>query len=217
MALDELLRKALEPKRDPTLDMAHAPPAVEAGEYTLNDISMSAVAAVQQWAETDDLDDGEGYADRLMAHIVGIADADKNGDIEEDEQSVLEVALNAAFNYLIDLGADEGDVSRLLNDWDEDAAERISELVSSTAMDDVSGETLDSAVFGGAVALDAVYKKMFVVRDGQKTRINKRISGTVKLTPKQKLAIKKARKKSHSAAAMKRRMKSMKVRRKLNL
>ena len=55
------------------------------------------------------------------------------------------------------------------------------------------------------------------VRNGKKMRIRKRISGTVRLSAKQKLAIRKARMKSHSAGAMMRRMKSMRMRRKMGI
>jgi hypothetical protein len=99
MSMTELLRGAMK-RRDAakTLDSTGEEPALAgADNYTIADISMSAVSAVQQWAETDDLDDGESYADRLMALVVGIADANKDGDITEDEQGVLEVALNAAW------------------------------------------------------------------------------------------------------------------------
>ena len=64
---------------------------------------------------------------------------------------------------------------------------------------------------------DAVYKKKFVVRGGRKTRVNKRISGKVRLSSGQKMAIRKARMKSHTAAAQLHRMKSMRVRRRSGL
>ena len=66
-------------------------------------------------------------------------------------------------------------------------------------------------------ALDAVYKKKLVVRNGKKVRINKRVSGTVRLSAKQKVAIKKARLKSHNARAMLKRAKSMRKRKQMGL
>ena len=132
MSMTELLRGAMK-RRDAakTLESAgEAPELAGADNYTIADITMSAVSAVQQWAETDDLDDGESYADRLMALVVGIADANKDGDITEDEQGVLEVALNAAWDYLVKCGATEEDAGALLNDWDEEAAYRVRVLVA---------------------------------------------------------------------------------------
>ncbi len=224
MSMTELLRGAMK-RRDAakTLDSAgEAPELAGADNYTIADITMSAVSAVQQWAETDDLDDGESYADRLMALMVGIADANKDGDITEDEQGVLEVALNAAWDYLVKCGATEEDAGALLNDWDDEAADRVRDLVASVLPegDDESSAEIDNFVFSDSdqePALDAVYKMKMAVRKGKKMRIRKRISGTVRLSAKQKLAIRKARMKSHSAGAMMRRMKSMRMRKKAGL
>lgn len=224
MSMSELLRGAMK-RREPVkvLDSTGDEPALSgADDYTLRDIKLSAIAVVQQWAETDDLDDGESYADRLMAMFVGIADANHDGDVTEDEQGVLEVALNAAWDYLVKAGVTEEDAGALLNDWDDDAADRVRDLVASVLPDgdDAASAEIDSFVFSdddNAPALDAVYRKTVAVRNGKKVRINKRISGTVRLSAKQKLAIRKARMKSHSAGAMMRRLKSMRLRRKAGL
>ncbi len=224
MSMTELLRGAMK-RREPVkvLDSTGDEPALSgADDYTLRDIKLSAIAVVQQWAETDDLDDGESYADRLMAMFVGIADANHDGDVTEDEQGVLEVALNAAWDYLVKAGVTEEDAGALLNDWDDDAADRVRDLVASVLPDgdDAASAEIDSFVFSdddNAPALDAVYRKTVAVRNGKKVRINKRISGTVRLSAKQKVAIRKARMKSHSAGAMMRRLKSMRLRRKAGL
>lgn len=224
MSMSELLRGAMK-RREPVkvLDSTGDEPALSgADDYTLRDIKLSAIAVVQQWAETDDLDDGESYADRLMAMFVGIADANHDGDVTEDEQGVLEVALNAAWDYLVKAGVTEEDAGALLNDWDDDAADRVRDLVASVLPDgdDAASAEIDSFVFSdddNAPALDAVYRKTVAVRNGKKVRINKRISGQVRLSAKQKVAIRKARMKSHSASAMTRRLKSMRLRRKAGL
>lgn len=224
MSMTELLRGAMKRRETAkVLDSANDEPTIAgADDYTIADISMSAVAAVQQWAETDDLDDGESYADRLMALFVGIADANKDGDITEDEQGVLQVALNAAWDYLVKLGVTDEDAGSLLNDWDDDTADRVRDLVASALPDgdDEASADIDNFVFSDddqEPALDAVYRKVLAVRGGKKMRIRKRISGTVRLSAKQKLAIRKARMKSHSAGAMMRRMKSMRLRQKSGL
>lgn len=230
MSMSEILRAAMKQKgrkQKPVLDDAGEGQALSgADDYTVQDISMAAVAAVQQWAETDDLDDGESYSDRLMALFVGIADSNKDGDITEDEQGILSVALNAGWDYLVKLGVTEEDAGSLLNDWDDEAADRVRDLVASALPEgeDEAGSEIDSFVFSDEdqesaldAVLDAVYRKKLVVRNGKKVRVNKRISGVVRLSPKQKVAIRKARMKSHSAGAMMRRMKSMRLRRKSGL
>lgn len=227
MSTLDLMRAALKPKPEkqtPVLDTAldSAASLPGASDYTETDITMSACAAVQEWAETDDLDEGETYADRLTALMVGVADANHDGEIGDDEQGVLEVALNAAWDYLTSLGVSDEDAGALLNDWDADAADRVRELVLSALPegDDAASAAIDDFVFGGEAeepALDAVYRKKMVIRHGKKMRINKRISGTVRLNAKQKVAIRKAQLKSHSAAARMRRMKSVHIRKKMGL
>lgn len=224
MSMTELLRGAMKrPEVGKTLDaVAEDAGSTGADDFTVKEISLSAAAAVQQWAETDDLDDGESFSDRLMALIVGIADANKDGEITEDEQGVLDVALNAAWDYLSKLGATDEDAGALLNDWDADAAERVRELVAA-ALPEGEGESdadLNDFVFGDGdqdPVLDAAYKMKFAVRGGKKMRIKKRISGTVRLSAKQKLGIRKMHMKSHSAGARMHRMKSMRMRRKIGM
>ena len=200
-------------------------PAGYAGAYVAN---MTA-AAIQQWAETDDLDETETSADRLMAMMVGIADSNKDGELSEDEQDVVGSALEAAWDYLSSLGAADEDIALLLNDWDADAGDRLRDLVASVLPDgeDAAGSAIDTFTFGpgdqeplldsAGVALDAAYKKVIAVRKGKKVRINKRISGTVRLSAKQKVAIRKAGMKSHSAGALARRMKSLRMRKSLGM
>lgn len=193
-----------------------------AAEFTIADITMAAAAAIQQWVETDDLDEGESIADRLLAQMIGIADANKDGEITEDEQDVLSVALSAAYDYMVGKGVSEEDADALLNDWDGDVAERVRDLIASVLPegDDQSGSDLDNFVFGESdqePALDAVYKKVFAIRKGKKVKIRKRISGTVRLTAKQKVSIRKAQMKSHSATARMRRAKSIIRRTKMGL
>lgn len=195
-----------------------------ADDFTAKDIALSAVAAIQQWAETDpsELDSGETMADRLQGLMIGIADMNKDGALTDDEHGVLEMALNTGWDYLVKMGASDEDAGALLNDWDSDAAERVRDLVAASLPegDAAAAADMDAFVFGPGdqePMLDAAYKKMVAFRGGKKVRINKRISGTVRLSPKQKVAIRKMQMKSHSAGARMARMKSMKARGKAGL
>jgi len=194
-----------------------------AADYTATDIALKAAASVQEWAETssDDLDAGEGIADRLFGLLAGIADENMDGEISEDEQNVLVMACEAAWDYMAEKGVSDDDCSKLLNDWDNDVASRVQEVVATSLPDgDAAIEDIDSFAFGDEAeeaALDAVYKKRFVVRKGKKVRINKRVSGKVRLSAKQKMSIRKAGMKSHRAGAQVRRAKSVKIRKKMGL
>lgn len=183
-----------------------------ADQFSDSNTSLMAVSAVQQWAETDDLTEGEGYADRLLSLLVGVVDDDLDGELSDEEaEDLLELA-DAAAEYLESLGVSEDDISQLLNDWDNEAGERVQELVASKLED---GAEPTDFVFGDGsdeAALDAVYKKKLVVRKGKKVRINKRVSGTIRLSAAQKVAVAKMRRKSNTGMAKLRRAKSMRVR-----
>lgn len=228
MCISEMLRSSMSRKKEEkkpvaALDSAQADPCFDgASDYAGKDYSLRAASAVQQWAETDDLDDGESFADRLMSLVVGIVDSNKDGEITPDEQELLDIVLNSAWDYLVKLGVSDDDASALLNDWDADAGERVRDLVASVLPEgeEAAGDDLDDFAFGSGdqePALDAAYKKVIAVRGGKKVRINKRISGTVRLSGKQKMAIKKMQIKSHGAVATMRRMKSLRIRRKSGL
>ncbi|MBL0011046.1 MAG: hypothetical protein IPP22_08725 [Nitrosomonas sp.] len=194
---------------------------VGADDFTLKDIRLSVAAAIQQWVESDDLSEGESSADRLLALMIGIADENQDGEIGDDEHGVLDMALNAAWDYLEGKGVSEEDVDALLNDWDGDVADRVRDLVASVLPEgeDESAD-IDNFAFGEndqEPALDAAYKMKMAIRKGKKVRIRKRVSGTVRLSAAQKAGLRKARMKSHSATARMRRAKSMRIRRKTGL
>lgn len=202
-----------------------------AAEYASRDIAVQAAAAVQTWVETDDLDEGEGPGDRLVNMLIGTVDADKDGELSDDEQGMLAVAMEKAWGYLASKGADEADLDLLFNS--EDPAEynaaggRIMELMADSLPDgdEASISDMDAYAFGGdasdpvfdSACLDAVYKNKVVVRGGRKMRVRKRVAGTVRLTAKQKMAVRKMHTKSHGSKARMMRMKSMKIRGRMGL
>jgi hypothetical protein len=209
-----------KPAAKPVLDSVGTLDA--AGAYAEADIKLKAVAAVHEWVETDSTEDGETYADRLMALMVGIADVNKDGELTDDEQDVVSIALEAAYDYLVGKGVAEDDATALLNDWPADVADRVRELLA-TAMpegEDAASDEVDSFVFGAGdqePAFDAVYKMKMAIRAGKKVRIKKRISGHVRLSARQKVAVAKMQRRSHSGAAMARRMKSARMGRRMGL
>jgi len=188
-----------------------------AANYGVTDLKIKAAAAVQQWADSDiDLGEGETQSDRLFALLVGIVDDNKNGEVDDDEADAFDIVSNFALDYIVRHGADESDAVSLFNEWDEETANRIRDLlIESLPSDDEAADDIDSFGFeteDDNGIFDAVYKKRFAVHNGKKVRINKRISGTVRLSGAQKAAIRKAQKKSHSAGAMMKRAKSMRMR-----
>lgn len=227
------LLDAMAPKATPRLDGVD--PAEVAGDatgYALQRVAVEAVSAVQTWCETDDLDDGEGSGDRLIALLVGIADENKDGELTPDEQAIVQVAMTAAWDYMAAKGVTESDLDTLFNGEDPEAynaaGARVCEFLKDSLPDgdDASGEEMDDFAFGvdgqapvfdGVATLDAVYKKRFAIRQGKKVIVRKRVAGTIRLSAKQKVAIKKASRRAHGAAATARRMKSMRISRRMGL
>lgn len=202
--------------------------AASAASFTARDIRMNAATAVQEWITTSsaDLEDGEGLGDRLIALLIGIADANMDGEIGDDEADVAQAAMDAAYAYMASKGVASDDLDTIFNSDDaaacNDAADRVKEFMSSVipSSDDESMADVDSFVFTEAdesPALDAAYRRVVAIRKGKKTFVHKRISGTVRLTGKQKLSIRKAGMRAHSAVARMRRAKSMKLSRNMGL
>lgn len=227
-AARELLAAAAAPART-RLDGADGDAvASDAQAFELRRLSMAAASTVQAWAETADLEDGEGATDRLLAMLVGIADDNKDGELSDDEAAIIDVAANEAYSYLAAKGVSEADLTAMFEA--EDPAEsnaagaRVLEFLASALPNaEAADEEVDDFTFGaeaqegvfdsaGHLLTDAVYKKRFAVRGGKKVMVRKRISGTVRLSAAQKVAIRKARMKSNSSMARMRRLKSMRVR-----
>jgi len=213
-AVKPVLDSAKTEKEQAALDSAEG--------YELAAIAQQAVAAIHQWIETDDLDSGETMADRLMGLFVGIADSNKDGELDDDEQEIVEAALSAAWDYLEGMGVDESDISALLNGWDDAVANNGMDLVATSLPEgeDAADQVIAKFAFGDddqEAVFDATYAKRTAFRHGKKVRINKRIAGSVRLTAKQKVAIRKMQLKSHSAKARAGRLKSFKARKNAGL
>lgn len=233
MPLDNVFRKHMQRMEQraavsATFDSANNAPKPDdvtydsATNHELAVVAQQAVAALHQWAETDDLEAGETIADRLMSLFVGIADANQDGELDEDEQEIVQAALEAAWDYLESIGVSESDISALLNDWDDTVANNVMDFVATSLPDgeDAADGLIESFAFGDDAqdaVFDATYAKRLVVRGGKKVRINKRIAGAVRLTAKQKLAIRRMVSKSHSSKARARRLRSMNVRKQNNM
>lgn len=196
---------------------------MESAELSVLRLEVAALFSAWSEVSSDDLDKNETLSERFEAMMVGLADQDKDGDITEDEADLLFLAYSLAAEYLADKGVDTGDIADFLNDGNESAAQNIQELLIGSAPDgeDAELDEIHRFAFDGdsdeAVLDSAVYKKQVAVRAGKRVIIRKRVAGFVKLSPKQKMAIKKMQRKAHSGAARMKRMKSMKIRQRLGL
>jgi hypothetical protein len=216
------------PTGKPALDGATVNAA--AATYAQQNIRVQAASAVQVWADAEEsppLGAGEGACDRLVAMLIGIADADQSGELDENEQAIYLDAARAAWDYMVDKGISEDDLDTMFNSDDPDEANAAGERIISVLVDSLpSGEDeslgdMDDFAFGDPnvtlSAFDAAYGKKIAIKHGKKVTVRKRISGTVHRTPAQRAATRKMQTKSHGAKANMARKKSMKVRRSVGM
>jgi hypothetical protein len=195
------------------------------------EVKNDAGAVVQVWAGTSaaDLDDGETLIDRLIAMLVEMAAPESSDDepLSDGQEEMATTYMHAAAAYMVGKGAAEGDVVAMFDGDDTAAAGRVHEFLSGefsgddSDLDDLHGfafsDDEQAAVFDSIGVLDAVYKQTAVVRNGKKLLLKRRVSGTVRRSGAQKIAIKRAQMKSRSSGAKLKRAKSMRVRMKMGL
>ena len=187
------------------------------------DIKVLSLSALKEWVETDDLDEGESLAQRLQSFVNGIADEEKDGEITKEDQDVMDTAIQSMMDYCQNQGVPDEDIDSLFNDWNNEAAIRVSDqLVES--LPDGDDAVLDGIFdfvwdeyYDDGLTLDVSYKKKKVVRNGKRVVIRKRISGFVKRSAKQKRATEKAARFSQKSGAKRKRAKSMSARKKAGM
>ncbi len=171
--LVNLLRQAVQPMEtnEAVLD-AVSTEKTKAGAkgraetYLDQNLQLETMSILKDWAEMDegDLDENETFGERLHNLLVAMADEDGDEVITKDEEITINYAKDVISNYLEQIGVDAEDISALLDDQDEDAAERVREAVSD---DDTE---LDAMVFGdedGDEVMDAAVPVKHELRQGK--------------------------------------------------
>lgn len=162
--------------------------------------------------------DGEADADSFEALALVLAGLDslsEDDDLDDEQVDAFNVALGQLANAAIALGADQDDVTSMIDDDDDSAAESVFEALSGLGDDDeaIADYTVAGGEGGEAMMESATFK---AVRDGVVTLIRKRPKKR-RMTSLQKQALKKARMKAHSSMANAHRKKSLKLRKKRGL
>lgn len=162
--------------------------------------------------------DGDADADSFEALALVLAGLDgipEDEDLTDDQVDQFNAALSQLANAAVALGADQDDVTSMIDDDDDSAAESVYEALSGLSDDDeaIADYTIAGGEGGEAMLESATFK---AVRDGVVTLIRKRPKKR-RMTSLQKQALKKARTKAHSSMANAHRKKSMKLRKKRGL
>ncbi|MDM1591726.1 hypothetical protein [Escherichia coli] len=212
---DASMLESANSKKEKTTDKVDVEKAMlEAVESRAKgDMRSLAASMLAGWVE-----DGDPEADSfdaLAISMAGLTDIDEGTDFTDEQIDAYNEALAALADAAVALGADQDDVTEMIDDDDDAAAERVFDALSENDSDMMESAIAIYTVAGGDSAmLEDVRKK--VVRDGKVTIIRKRPRPR-RMTSLQKQALKKARRKAHTSVANINRRKSMRIRKKRGL
>ncbi|MCK8586407.1 hypothetical protein [Yersinia ruckeri] len=178
----------------------------------LQDSRGTAAAAVIDWAQN-----GEATFASFDDIAAGLADIDfdSDEDLTEDQIDDYNMWLGLMADALVAMGADQSDVTTMIDDADDDSASAVIDAidVNPDDEDDIIAEFSVTGDVDGAAMMEANVK---VVRSGVVKIIRKRPRPR-RQTAAQKAALKKNRMKSHKASANKLRKKSLLLRKRRGL
>ena len=164
--------------------------------------------------------------DELVRGVIGADEIELDEVIQKETQTIEDNFML----FLDSIGVNEVVLNEFLDDSDEISALAGARIASSIAnqydeVDILSAIDNFKTFEEGNIEFDSImperkagYTRKLVVRNGKKVWINKRNPNkVVRLTPKQKLALLKARMKAHTAMAEAKRKRSLKKRATFNL
>ncbi|MCU4321766.1 hypothetical protein KTH44_21970 [Acinetobacter bereziniae] len=213
--------------------------ALESEIQSLRKSALAVAIILANSITENDLDENELPSDRLDSLIAGISN-DGDDDEFEADQATIDIVIANVQDALATLGVDDDLIDAMFKGDAEadEAIETASEIIESnlpsgTDLQElfdlfVYGEAEDDEVMMDGVTLGktttksgkfgkVVYKAVKVIRNGKVAVVNKRVSGKVKLSAKQRSALNKARKKAGTSTAIKGRLRSLKIGKKLNI
>lgn len=197
-------------------------------EAVETDLRAIAATIALEWAQGDD----HSY-DALDAYVLDAAGIDEDSEVTEDDEDFYNEVWGEVADALVFLGADETAVTELCDKEDSSAGASVAEAVKgglvaegapsdeAIVMEFAAGDNYDvfKSIYEGAEGdlFEAAYRKKKVVRDGKVVKINKRVSGRIRLSAAQKAGLRAARRKANTAVARLHRRKSMKLRKQRGL
>lgn len=207
---------------------------------TLRKSALALVIILHDDILDNNLAEDELPSDRLDALLVGMS-SDQDGEELDVDQPTLDIIIANVQDALASLGVSDELILAIFSGEAEadEAIESTAEIIASNLPtgDDLE-EFIDLFVYGEAqddeeAMLDGislgktttksgkfgkvVYKAVKAIRNGKVSLVNKRISGKVKLSAKQRSALNKARRKASASGAIKKRIRSMKKAKAMNI
>lgn len=171
----------------------------------------TAAATVIDWA--NGAEPTSDSFDNLALGLAGIDDEESDDDITEDQNDEYNRWLGLLADAAGSLGADQDDITTMIDEDDDDAAINVADAITGNVDDEDEAIAVYSVSGNDDAMLEANIK---VIRAGQ-VKLKKKRPRPLRQSAKQRAALKKNRLKSHSAAAKMSFRKSMKVRKKRGL
>lgn len=197
--------KAPAPAANPAPTLSPEEAMFEAIENSaINTYRALGMAALIAWVDV-----GEPSAEDFDLTAQGMADIDEDGEVSEMEEEAYNETLFSMAQGLRYIGVDAGVVDELLAGSDKAASTAYVAMANKLEAMDI---TEDELIAEFSVQQEGMFEaKKKVIRDGETKWVNKPLKKR-RLTAAQRAGLKKARMKSHSAAARAKRKKSMRKR-----
>lgn len=176
-------------------------------DYAVKQYRLQSSAAVLEWVRN-----GDSSFEEFEDLATGLADLDKDGEVEDGEETHFNDVLGLMADALVSFGASESDVTTFIDDESDDKGEEISFALSEklpSATDEAANEELiTNFMSGGELMLAAVQK---VIRNGKVKLVKKRVKKR-RMSSAQRAGLKKARRFANKAGAKLNRKKSLRLR-----
>lgn len=179
-------------------------------EAAENVLRTEAMGAVLTWVE-----EGDWSYDTLDSLLEGMASSSDEEDMSEDEEAHYEALWETVEEALGVLGADDSNIAQVLK-GDDDAAQALGKFLSAE-LDEVTksdDDLVSEFGVGGQLVLEATKR---VIRGGEMRRLPVRRRRKRRMTPAQRAALKKARRKAHTSSAKRSRSRSMRRRNQMGM
>lgn len=185
-------------------------------ERAAGDLRSIAASLIAGW-----LEDGQPEAidfEELAIFMSELDDVPEDVEFTDEQLDAYYEAVSALADAAVSMGADQDDVTAMLEDEDDDAASRVFDALSEGS-DNMDESIAEYTLFGGEddPMFEAVAnrggKRKKVIRNG-KVKIIRKPPRRKRLNAAQKGALKKARRRAHTSMAKMRRKKSMTIRKK---
>ncbi|MBF0121716.1 MAG: hypothetical protein HQK79_23040, partial [Desulfobacterales bacterium] len=179
-------------------------------DFANKSLKNDAMSIALSWINSKDYSFGA-----LDVLVQGMADIDGSGNISTEEEDYYNQLFMTVGDALALLGADADGIASFLNDEKDEAGLKIGEFLSAK-MDEIQDDD-DTIISNFVVSTDQIFESMKkVIRGGVKTWVKKKIRPK-KISSAQRMALKQARLKAHTATAIRARKKSMKIRKKMGM